>query len=121
MAMNEPDADLRTVFAHQRKADHELAPAWNPDALRKRSTPEHPSVHWLRLLVPALACVLFAFVWFAQHKPAQREPSLADALPVLLSSQAHAAPLFASLDVAVSRDSWPSDFLTPDHFNLFNP
>jgi len=121
MAMNDPDADLRAAFAQQRRADHDLAPAWNPKALHKQLAHKDTSVHWLRLLVPALACVLFAFVWFTQHKPVQREASLADALPVLLSSQSPAAPLFASLDIAVSRDSWPSDFLTPDHFNLFNP
>ena len=105
----EPDHDLRTGFAAQRRADHELAPAWNPDLLRpavKRAAWHMP----LWLPITAAACVLLCFVWLRD------DATTADltAMPEFFTTSGD--PLFASLTPPT-----PSDSFLPFHLTIQLP
>ncbi|MES2595052.1 MAG: hypothetical protein V4662_06945 [Verrucomicrobiota bacterium] len=112
----QPDHDLRELFAHQRRSDHEQAPAWNPGVLRA------PAKHvrsrrsaWLPITATAAACVLGSLFWL-QEEP-KPPADLAQALPEFFAPQGE--PLFASLDTAPG--SMPSDSLLPAYLNIQLP
>lgn len=114
-----PDHDLREAFAHQRRSDHEQAPAWNPDLLRvpaKRKTKR--MALWLPITATAAACALVSLVWLRDEAKPSPAPNLAEALPELFAPDGE--PLFASLD-SNSVSAMPSDSLLPAYLNIQLP
>ncbi len=113
------DHDLRESFAHQRRSDHELAPAWNPDLLH---VPARKEGRRFRLWLPitataAAACVLVSLVWLKEEPKTAASTDLAEVLPEFFAPQGE--PLFASLDTAPS--AMPSDSLLPSYLNIQLP
>lgn len=103
------DHDLREYFAHQRRSDHEHAPAWNPrltQAAKRRAAWCLPP--WLP--ITAAVCVLVGMAWLRDDAPT------ADltAMPELFTT--HGEPLFASLTPAT-----PSDSFLPIHLTIQLP
>jgi hypothetical protein len=103
------DHDLRERFAHQRRSDHENAPAWNPHCLElpaKRATWHLP----LWLPITAAACVVLSFVWLRDNAPT----SDLTAMPEFFTTNGE--PLFASLNPPT-----PSDSFLPIHLTIQLP
>lgn len=113
--MMNPDQDLRDRFAHQRRADHAAAPAWNPDLLHTAASVRRPSRLAWRLL-PAAACLLALGVFWPGWQAGQPSPDLASALPPFFTPQGD--PLFAGLS---SSPDTPSDILLPLHLTIQLP
>lgn len=112
-----PDHDLLEQFVHQRRSDHEQAPAWNPDLLcspaRPPASPRRMPA-WLPISATAVACALLSVVWL--RNDSKPSADLASALPELFTTQG--APLFASLD---SSAATPSDSFLPVHLTIQLP
>lgn len=111
--MNDPDQDLRDLFARQREAEHALVPAFR--SLQRRATHE-PSARayaW-RWALACGAATAVALLFMIQ--PAQTAPSLTQALPVFLPPAEAASTWLAGL--SSSATDTPSDFLLPHHLQL---
>jgi hypothetical protein len=109
----ESDHELRTRFAAQRRADHELAPAWNPRALPPESAPSAFRLpRWIPLTVTAGICMLLSLMLIHRADP----PDLVEALPVLFDASSE--PLFTSLN---NPSANPSDFLLPSYLSIQLP
>jgi hypothetical protein len=104
------DHDLRERFAHQRRSDHEHAPAWNP---RHHEAPVRRTAWHLPLWLPitATVCVLMSFVWLHDDAPTA---DLIAAMPEFFTT--HGEPLFASLSPTT-----PSDSFLPIHLTIQLP
>lgn len=111
-----PDDDLRAIFAHQRRRDHEDAPAWRDELLRAPMQCRRASLRWLPVAL-ATACIVFAALFFTQTP--QPEPKLSEVLPPLFD--APPAELFASLEPSFTTFEAPSDFLLPPHLTNHIP
>lgn len=107
------DLDLRALFAAQREAEREQAPAWRPI----RATSAGSRRRGLPRLVPASAGVLAtAMVAALLLWHSRSQPNLTEALPVLFDAPAQ--PLFSSLSLG---NSSPSDFFLPSHLTIPTP
>lgn len=103
------DQDLREHFAHQRRSDHEHAPAWNPlltQATKRRAAWRLP----LGLPITAAVCVLVGIAWLRDDA---RTADLT-AMPEFFTTNGE--PLFASLTPAT-----PSDSFLPIHLTIQLP
>lgn len=107
------DDDLLEIFSHARRHDREDAPAWRPELLERPVQRPRAVLRWA--LVTASVIVLGIFF---MHAP-MHEPRLSEALPPLFESQP--GELFASMEPSLMTFEAPSDFLLPDHLNLYNP
>jgi hypothetical protein len=111
------DDDLRAVFAHARRCDHEDAPAWRPELLDRPVQRPRTVRRWV-VVTLELACVIVLAV-FLSDGPRHEQP-LSEALPPLLDS----APgeLFASLEPSLLLTfEAPSDFLLPPQLKRSTP
>lgn len=109
----ESDHELRSRFAAQRRADRELAPAWNPRALQPQSAPSAFRLpRWIPLTVTAGICMLLSLMFIHRADP----PDLVEALPVLFDAASE--PLFTSLN---NPSANPSDFLLPSYLTIQLP
>jgi len=106
------DSDLRTLFAQQRQADHENAPAWQPERLNRPAHRPRPVRRWTPATLAATGVIVLA-VFLTEGPPHERP--LSDALPPLLDSPP--GELFASLEPELLTFEAPSDFLLPPHLN----
>jgi hypothetical protein len=100
------DHDLLERFAHQRRADHECAPAWSPlltQAPAKRASWHLP----LWLPITATACVLVGFAVLRDDAPTT---DLSTAMPEFFTTSGE--PLFASLTPSTPSDSFLPSYLT---------
>lgn len=111
-----PDDDLRATFAHQRRCDHDDAPAWREELLHAPMQRQRTSLRWVPMAL-ATACIVFAALFFT-HTP-QPEPKLSEVLPPLFDEPS--TPLFASLEPSFTMFEAPSDFLLPTHLNIHIP
>lgn len=111
-----PDDDLRAIFAHQRRCDHEDAPAWRDELLRAPMKQSSHARRWIPVAL-ATACIVFAALFFTHSPPT--EPKLSEVLPPLFDSPP--AELFASLEPSFTTFEAPSDFLLPTHLNIHIP
>lgn len=108
----EPDHDLREHFAHQRRSDHEHAPAWNPCLIHSpvKARAARGLADYIWLPITAAACVLLCFVWLRD------DATTADltAMPEFFTTSGD--PLFASLTPPT-----PSDSFLPFHLTIQLP
>lgn len=111
-----PDDELRAIFAHQRRRDHEDAPAWRDELLYAPMQRPRTSLRWIPVAL-ATACIVFAALFFT-HTP-QPEPRLSEVLPPWFD--APPGELFASLEPSFTTFEAPSDFLLPTHLNIHIP
>lgn len=111
-----PDNDLHTIFAQQRRCDHEHAPAWRPELLHRPLSQPSSIVRW----VPAalVTAGVIALAVFLTEMP-RHQPPLSEVLPPLLDSPP--GELFASLEPSLLAFEAPSDFLLPHHLNHPTP
>ena len=112
--MNSNDQDLRDSFARLRQADHASAPEFRQVVLRARharaSTGSSVPWRWAAGLATAAFAVVALSPVFKTH------PSLAQALPVLLQTDAHPEPILTQLTDA--KPGAGSDFLLPFRLDL---
>lgn len=105
---SDEDRDLRALFAQQRIADHEDAPAWRDSWLRAPApAPRRFPLRWLPAAL-GIACLTLV-LWLPSLKPKQ---TLSEALPPLFD--APSGELFADLGPSFTALESPSDFLLPD-------
>lgn len=110
------DSDLRAHFQVQRRVDHESCPAWNPPQVH--SLVRDTTLTWFRYLAVSAATVALILSGMYLMKENQvGQPSLTEALPVLLNQPAE--PLFANLETAQQAVS--SDYLLPSRFTIQLP
>lgn len=110
----ESDADLRALFAQQRRGEHADAPVWRDECLRATRKPQRASGRWMMPAVLVAACLALAGVLVPLLQPeAPLQPRLSEILPPLFD--APSAELFADVGPAFTLLESPSDFLLPDH------
>ena len=112
--MNSNDQDLRESFDRLRKADHASAPEFRHVLVRARhaKASTRSSVPWR--WAAGIATAAFAIV--ALTPVLKPRPSLAQALPELLKTDAHPEPILTQLTDA--KPGAGSDFLLPFRLDL---
>lgn len=114
-----PDSDLQARFQTLRHAERQDAPVWNAAAIEAARAPRMPTSEFgWKPVAWSVAAVVLAVAGYLGMNPPPREPTLSEALPVLLDQPSAGAPLFASLEEPVAS---PSDFLLPEHFRFQIP
>lgn len=115
--MDDPDPQLRDLFARQRDEDRAVAPRWRSSLLRAGRVP-HTTV-WAWRWVATAACAVLLGFW-VKERPAPPPTPLA-ALPELLPLANSTARLFSELPApTLPITAWqsPTDFLLPTHLDI---